>query len=285
MKVDFHIHTTYSDGTDTPSEIVRCAEKIGLGAIAITDHDTVEGVDAAIEEGKRFDIEVLPGVEISSGGESEDIHILGYLLDHKNRTLNKKLQEMKNQRSDRVPKMLAKLKEHGMEIPLELVKSIAGNGVISRQHIGEAMCKKGYISSKQEAFSKYIGRGRSCYVPRAKMLEGETISLIRSAGGIPVIAHPALIKDIENLAKYIVKLKEQGLMGVEIWYPYDKVQNRIRSDFPGKEKFFKWLQQIVQKENLLCTGGSDYEGKNKPVKLGEVSIPYTYVERLKVKSM
>ena len=267
-KIDLHIHTTASDGRFTPAEIVRKAQENGLAYIAITDHDSVDGVIQAREAAGRFPgITVISGVEINTDIPSGELHILGYLVDCDNQELTATLERLRNSRIERAKKIVAKLQGLGVNIGYQRVRELAGEGSIGRPHIAQAMLEKGYIATFKEAFIKYIGHGGPAYVGRDKITPAEATQLILRAQGIPVLAHPFTIENPEPL---ISELKSEGLMGLEVYYgshSTEQVQESLR---------------IAQKYDLVPTGGTDFHGLDTLMELplGGVEVPLESVERL-----
>jgi len=267
-KIDLHIHTTASDGRFTPAEIVRKAQENGLAYIAITDHDSVDGVIQAREAAGRFPgITVISGVEINTDIPSGELHILGYLVDCDNQELTVTLERLRNSRVERAKKIVAKLQGLGVNIGYQRVQELAGEGSIGRPHIAQAMLEKGYIATFKEAFIKYLGHGGPAYVGRDKITPAEATQLILRAQGIPVLAHPFTIENPEPL---ISELKSEGLMGLEVYYgshSTEQVQESLR---------------MAQKYDLVPTGGTDFHGLDTLMELplGGVEVPLESVERL-----
>ncbi len=263
---DLHLHTFFSDGTYSPEELVNEASNQGLSAIAITDHDTVDGIDRGIEAGKLSGIEVLPGIELTVEYQAKEIHLLGYLIDYKNEDLKQKLKVLNNNRVERIYKITDKLKEQGVNLNPQAVFNLAKNGSPGRLHIARAMVAEGIISSTYEAFRKYIGDKCPSYAAGFKFSPQEGIDLIKSLKGIPVLAHPYSINNDE----LIPLLVDFGLMGIEVYYA-EHTQSMINFYF-----------DMVKKYNLLMTGGSDCHGNAKSeIKIGTIKIPYELVEKLK----
>lgn len=253
--IDLHTHTTESDGTDTPSVLIDYAIEKGLKAIAITDHDTTDGLEEAINHAKGRDIEVINGVEFSTSRDnlSFDIHILGYYFDKDNADFNIKLKEIRDSRHLRNLEILQKLCDIGFELTHNEVAALAFDGVITRAHMAKAMVAKGYIKHPNKAFEKYIGNNCVAFVARKKLTPEMAIQMILDAGGVPVIAHPTLYKlKVKALDKLVEELAAAGLKGIEGVY----------SMYAPHE--VSYLKEIAQKHNLIITGGSDYHGDNKP---------------------
>ncbi|NLK35873.1 MAG: PHP domain-containing protein [Gracilibacteraceae bacterium] len=267
LRADLHIHTTASDGFLSPEEVVRWAGIKRLAAIGITDHDTVKGISPAKKAALRFGVEVIPGIELSTIFEDEEIHILGYYIDYKTRWFTDILEKIQNSRYERAGKIVDKLNDMGIDITLEQVKGIADEGSMGRPHIARAMIDKGYISNIREAFSEYIGKDRPAYVERYKLSSGEAIDMIKRLGGISVLAHPGLINNKTNIEKII----DLGIDGIEVYHTKhddETVRNSLA---------------IAHSRKLLITGGSDCHGiklNNEPI-LGNCSIDYKYVQMLK----
>lgn len=267
MKADLHLHTTASDGRLSPQEIVRKASQLGLDVIAITDHDSVEGIPPALEAAKSFpQLLVIPGVEINTDMPRGEAHILGYFIDYRDPELNHSLKELRNSRYERGRKMIAKLADIGIEIDWERVLELATGGTIGRPHIAQAMVERGYISSLHEAFAKYIGRNGPAYVERKKLTPVDAVKLILNAGGLPFLAHPA---DIEYLEAFVNQLKKAGMAGLEVYYAKYSPSKIAR------------LQALAKKYDLLASGGSDYHGLDNTIgtNIGSVNLPPKSVQQ------
>ena len=277
-EVDLHVHTTASDGTMSPAEVVRYAKEKGLRAIAITDHDTIEGLDEGIREGKVQKLEVIPGLELSVDYPKGTMHLLGYYIDPDCSQLVEKLMVVQKARSERNFKMLKKLQELGIEVGLSELKRAAGHGQIGRPHFAQIMVQKGYVNSFQEAFDHFLRKGGPAYVEKFKFSPEEAMRIIVEAGGVPVLAHPFTLNQLNKreLEELILELKEKGLEGIEVYYPDHTVQQR---------EFYRYL---AEKHGLFISGGSDFHGQTKEgVELGEgygdIELPYSLVEELKAK--
>jgi predicted metal-dependent phosphoesterase TrpH len=263
---DLHLHTIFSDGTNSPEELVIRAEKAGLSAIAVVDHDTVRGIEAASSAGKQANIEVLPGIELSAEFEGLEIHILGYLIDYRNKNLLEKLDSLKENRIARVYKIIEKLKNLGVNLNPETVLALGQKGTVGRLHIARIMVREGLVGSIYEAFQKYIGDKSPAYVLNFKLSPQQAIELIKGAAGIPVLAHPYILKRDDLIPQFV----DYGLKGLEVYYP-EHTQSKITT-YLG----------LAKKYALLVTGGSDFHGEVKPdVKIGDTRIPYGLVEKLK----
>lgn len=266
-KVDLHIHTTFSDGTLTPYEVVEKGYYKNLSALGITDHDTMEGIAAAEIAGKKFGVEIIPGFEFSTDYEGNELHILGYYCSQDNAILTEILNIVKDSRFERMVSMVEKIKKLGLNIELsDILKTIKGD-ILGRPHLAAVICQKGYCKSSREAFQKYIGKDCPAYVERFKVNTFEAIDMIVKAGGIPVLAHPG-IYDADEL---IPLLKNGGLSGIEVFHP----DHDINAIFRYKE--------IASKYDLLITGGSDFHDQEigSSTLLGNITVDYTCVEKMK----
>ena len=271
MYADLHIHTTASDGRSKPAEVVIEAKSKGLSAIAITDHDTTDGIFEAIDEGLKNQIEVIPGVELSTLAGDREIHILGYYLDWESSLLQEKLASFIEARQNRAVKMVEKLNKLGIKISLQRVEEVAGSNFVGRPHIARVLLENGYINEISEAFSeKYIGRNGRAYVERFKLNPAEGIDLLLKTGAIPVLAHPGYLSQGPPMLKQeIGSLVNNGLRGIEVYY------SRHTNEQEG------YYSQIARTFDLLVTGGSDYHGYDNPSNsLGKIMLPYKYVEAL-----
>ncbi len=263
---DLHIHTTFSDGSYTPQEIVRASVKQGVSAISIVDHDTVEGIDLTIDTAKNENIEVIPGRELSTDCDGLEVHILGYFIDYKNEHLLAKLDSLRKIRIQRLYKILNKLSVMGINLDADSVFDIANKATVGRLHIAQAMLKQGIVGSIPEAFQKYIGNKCPAYVCGFGFSPLEAIRLIKDITGIPVLAHPYSLKRDELIPQFV----NYGLMGLEVYYP------------EHSQAMINFYLGLAREYNLLITGGSDYHGEVKSgVNIGMINFPYELVERLK----
>ncbi|MFC2016603.1 PHP domain-containing protein [Chloroflexota bacterium] len=267
-KVDLHIHSTVSDGLLTPAEIVRKSAEAGLTVIALTDHDTVDGIAPALEAAKAFPrLKVIPGIEINTDVPKGEAHVLGYFIDYTHPELQAPLRRMRNSRQERAQGMITKLRNLGLPIEWERVKEIAGSGSIGRPHIARAMLEKGYIASIKEAFTKYIGWGGPAYIEREKRTPEEAVKLILQVNGLPVLAHPFTIKDPEAM---VTELKASGLVGIEAYYEGYTAEEINR------------LVSLAKRHGLITTGGSDYHGLDASAEtmIGSADVPIESAEQL-----
>jgi len=268
MKIDLHLHSTASDGRFSPQELVSMAASSGLEAIAITDHDSVEGVAPALLAAQEFpSLKVIPGVEVSTDVPHGEVHILGYFIDYGDPELISTLEGLRSSRRLRAQRMIAKLANLGIHIEWERVQEIAGDGSIGRPHIAQAILERGYVSSPKEAFVKYISREGPAYVERKKMTPEQAVELVVKTGGLPVLAHPA---DIDRLEELIPRLQKVGLVGIEAYY------NGYQS------KLVKYLASLARKYGLIASGGSDYHGLEgvSETALGGVVVPFECLKQL-----
>ena len=273
--VDLHVHSTASDGTFTPKEVVKLAAKAGLSAFALTDHDTVKGVDEAIEAAKKLNLEVIPGVEISTRYKEKEIHIVGLFLDHHNSQLLVGLGNEIDIRNKRNQMLIEKFNEYGFPVTMEKMHEMFPDSVITRAHFASYMAKKGYVKSTLDAFNRYLGEGMPLYVPRDKKSPEEAIKLITSAGGVAILAHPLLYHlTMGELKDLCIMLKDLGLVGIESMY----------STYKGFDELS--VKNLAKEVGLLESGGSDFHGANKPhIKIGSgmgtLRISSEYMEKLR----
>ena len=280
LRIDLHIHSTASDGSLTPAEIIDHAQKLNLAAIAITDHDSIDGSKEALQIAIPPSLHFLTGVEISAAHPpffpgSGSFHILGYDINLYNRDLNRVLRKLQEARKNRNPKILNKLKKLGFQLSLEEVDQEGGEGQLGRPHIAYAMLKKGFVASIDEAFDKYLGTQKAAYVDKDRIECEQAIKIIRAAGGIPVLAHPALLNigDNQQLDTLLQNLMKIGLAGIEVYYPEHSPQQ------------IQQYTELAEKYNLLMTGGTDFHGAIMPeIKMGsgegDLFVPYNLYKEL-----
>ncbi|MCI8805956.1 MAG: PHP domain-containing protein [Clostridiales bacterium] len=276
-RVDLHTHTTFSDGTFTPEEIIDYAVKKNIKALAITDHDNFDGVSEAVFHGKKYNVEVINGIEMSTDFFNKEIHIVGLFIDIKNKQLNSELNGLKEKRKKRNCLAIEKLRKLNINITYNELEEISSNKIITRAHFAKILMRKGYINSVKECFDKYMGEGQAAYVKREVISPEETISLINNAGGIAILAHPLLYNLIDDeLNEMILHLKSIGLKGIECIYSTHTEENT------------KYLIALAKKYNLKISGGSDFHGENRPnldlgTGYGDLYVPYEVLENLKEK--
>ena len=280
LGIDLHIHSTASDGSLTPAEIINRAQRLNLAAIAITDHDSIYGSKEALQAGIPPSLKFLTGIEISAAHPtffpgSGSFHILGYCIRLDNQALNQALNRLREARKNRNPKIIKRLNELGLKISLEDVNPTIAHGQLGRPHIAQVMIKKGFVKSMDEAFDKFLGAGKPAYVDKNRIGCEETIKMIRDAGGVPVLAHPALlnINDDFQLEELIQNLIKIGMRGIEVYYPEHSPKQMQR------------YRELANKYNLLITGGTDFHGSITPkiemgTGKGTLFIPYKLYEEL-----
>ena len=263
---DLHVHTSKSDGTFTPEEVVREGLARGLSTIAITDHDTVEAIPQAQAQAKGTDLEIISGIELTAQYENQEIHILGYFIDYKNGTLLEKLKTVQLKRIERIYKIVNNLGEQGVSLNPQSVFDISGKGTAGRMHIARALVKEGWVTNTAEAFRKYIGDKSPAYVLGFNLSPLEAINLIKGSGGTAVLAHPYILRNDELIGEFT----GYGLEGIEVYYP------------EHSQSMVNFYLDLARKLNLLVTGGSDFHGSVKPeIKLGAIKIPVELVEKLR----
>lgn len=253
-KIDLHMHTTASDGTSSPEELVKTCSELSLETIAVTDHDNTTAVETLKKAAEEYDLEVVSGIEISTYRGEAEYHILGYFIDLENDSLLGLTEAILQSRVDRTHEMIEKLTEMGYPLEFSDVKKFSSGVSLGRPHVARALMEKGYVDSINQAFTdEFIGGGGRAYVEKKKVLPVEAITVILKAGGVPVIAHPNLINHGKPLdKKEIARLKDVGLKGVEVY--------QTKHDKKTTERYKK----IAKELDLLITGGSDYHGDNSP---------------------
>ena len=262
---DLHIHSIYSDGSFNPYKIVQLCKKCNLKAIALTDHDTVSGIDEAFSY-STHDFEVIPAVEMSSNISYVDIHILGYYIDHKNPILLEYLDDFKQHRAQRVRDIISKLYRDGIKLEFEQIKLVAKDCSLGRPHVAEVLLENGYVKSVTEAFHRYLGYGLPYYVPKKDVAPKKVIEIIKESKGIPVIAHPGTINNEAMLYQLIM----DGALGIEVWHP------------EHTQRWRQALYEIALKNGLLMTGGSDCHGRRiDSVRIGLSGCGEEEIKKLK----
>ena len=270
--VDLHVHTNCSDGTFTPRQAVSYAKQVRLTAISITDHDTVDAIPFALEEGNKLGVEIIPGVELSCEIESQqrsEMHILGYFMNWEDTKFREFLKVFRKARHERAEKILKKLAGIGISLKEGVLERIAGEGSIGRLHFAKAIVESGFAKSVQEVFQKYLSADRPAYVPKYKLSPEDGIKLIKEAGGIAVLAHPYYVHYSNR--DLITDLVTAGLGGIEVWHSRHS---------PSAIRTFK---QIANDLNLIATGGSDCHGPygQESALMGTIKVSYSVVEALK----
>jgi predicted metal-dependent phosphoesterase TrpH len=274
--VDLHLHTTASDGVMSPSEIVRYAKAKGLQAIAITDHDTIEGLEEGLSEGEKIGFEVIPGVEISAEHSPGSMHLLGFFIDNHHPFLNERLEYLQKARTERNPKIVEKLNRLGIKITYEEVLKASGGGQVGRPHFAQVLLEKKYVKNFQDAFDRFLKKGAPAYVDKFRFTAKEALHFINGAKGVAVLAHPNTLNmdGYSELEDLVLQLTEEGLKGIEVYYPEHSALKVAQ------------YKTLAQRYGLLMTGGTDYHGIEKNgldigVGRGEMKLPYSIVEGLK----
>jgi predicted metal-dependent phosphoesterase TrpH len=274
-RLDFHLHTTHSDGSCTPAEVIGLAAKAGVTALAITDHDITTGIPEATAAGKDLEIEIIPGIEISSLLGNSELHMLGYFLDYQNARLNERLMRLRESRHRRNPKIIERLQAAGIDITYDEVRALAGTDSVGRPHIARVLMEKGVVSSAKEAFDQWLADGRPAYVARELPTPAEAIHWIKEAKGLAVLAHPTWVKITEGTLTDLVRtLKADGLDGVEVHYS---------THSPRQTRDYLAL---AAQQGLLVTGGSDFHGLTKPdievgIGKGALHVPDSLLDKMK----
>jgi predicted metal-dependent phosphoesterase TrpH len=273
--IDLHTHSVFSDGTNTPEELVEMAEKRGLKALALTDHDTVGGVPRLLAAAENLSVEAVPGIELSADCDRGTMHILGYFIDYTCPVLLEKINIVQQGRNVRNQEILKKLNKLGYILQWSDVQRHAGEDVIGRPHFAQALLERKHVKSKKAAFDLLLAKGRPGYAERYRYSAQECIELIRKAGGVSVLAHPAtLYLPDDQLRAVVVGLKDFGLDGIEAHYGEHRPENM--------RKFIQWAKEL----DLICSGGTDFHGKNTPdLKLGrgfgQLNVPDEVLDNLK----
>ncbi len=277
--VDLHVHTTASDGIESPTQVVSKAHELGLAGIAITDHDTTHGVDEGVRVGTNLGIEVVPGVEISCKWLDHRIHLLGLYIDTMDTALRSLLEWMQAGREARLPKMLARLRALGIVIDQQEVEAEAAGESTGRPHLARVLVRNGIVSSLEEAFDKYLAFGRPAYAERPRPTIAEGIQAILDAKGLPVIAHPLTVN--VSPRELISPLVKQGLQGIEYYYPWQDVTGQPPEWYATIDSQLALLDELAEEFKLILTGGSDYHGP-VPGKadLGSIPVPVFRLESL-----
>lgn len=270
--IDLHTHSTRSDGSFTPSDLVDEAIKQKLSAFALTDHDTTAGLNEAINYANDKEVRIIPGIELSTSYGSVDIHIVGIFIDRTSEKLQTYLTDIIQARTDRNIAMCKKFEEHKIFFTLEDLERENPDSVITRAHIAKYLFEHGYTKSVREAFDRYVGDHASCFIPREHISSAEGVKIILEAGGLPILAHPVLYPlSSSNLEKLVKELAEAGLVGIETTYSTYSMGDTSK------------MKALAKKYNLLESGGSDFHGKLKPtIQLGtgrgELFIPSTFLD-------
>lgn len=269
MKFDLHTHTTNSDGMFSSKDLIDLAVKKKLNGIAITDHDNIDGLQEAIDYSLEFEnFKLIPGIEFSSIYKGQEVHILGYFIDYKDKRLIKLSEEIKNSRINRSFKIIEKLNKLGVNITIEDVKYFSQKDFIGRPHIARALIKNGYVKNISEAFEKYLGINSPAYADRYKINIEKIIDLIETIGGVSILAHPGLIGD-RNIIDYCIS---KGINGLEAIYPEHSADD------------FRYFFDKAKKNKLIITGGSDFHGdRSKDILLGDYYVGIDTINQMEMK--
>ena len=273
VKVDLHLHTTHSDGTLSPRQLVDLCASRGLKAIAISDHDSTEGIPEALAAATRHDVEIIRAIELSTDVPGAEIHMLGYFVNTDDHPFQDLLKKFRNGREDRGRKMVEKLNALGIDISWEQVERIADGASVGRPHIAQAMVERGYMKYKKDAFDQYLGRNGPAYVERMRLKPEDAVKVLVDNGALPVMAHPLYYerKDMTKLRTTVANLKDAGMVGLEVYY----------GEFSGEE--VEMLKGLAQELGLVPCGGSDYHASGNPgeIQPGSAGPPMDSVEALR----
>ena len=265
-----HVHSTFSDGTNTPKQLAKIAKDAGLYAFSLTDHDTTEGLPFILEAAKQYNIKIIPGVELSTGylNLEQDVHILGYNIDYESEVFENHLKAFQQERIDRNKKMIRNLADDGIDISYEKMLELYPDAVITRAHFARYLMEMGYVKSVREGISEFLSKESKYYVKRTLITPADAVRIIKEAGGKAVLAHPLLYGlDDTELNILIKMLVNAGLDGIEAMYSLNSEADE------------KYVMSLARKYNLKISGGSDYHGSNKPdISIGKgkgnLKIPY-----------
>ncbi len=268
---DLHCHTTASDGFLSPRKLVLLAQEKGLSFLGVTDHDTMKGLEEAEKAGEELGVRIVPGLEISTDSTGEEIHILGYFCRPGFAPLEERLGEMREGRRGRIRQMVERLREAGLELTAEEVFRRVKGETPGRVHVAQTLLERGYVATVEEAFARYLDRGRPGYVPRPRLHPREAVGLVRRAGGTPVLAHPGLSRR-ELVLALLPELVEEGLQGIEVYYPEHRPEDTAA------------YLELCRRWDLIPTGGSDFHGPGHRGELGQVAVEEWVVEALRARS-
>lgn len=274
-KIDLHTHSKISDGSMQPEELVAYAASHDLSAIALTDHDTAAGLDRALNAAKDYDIEVIPGIELSAWNGSVEVHIVGLFIDHHHPSFLEQIHVVSHARELRNLEMIDIMQKHGIDITSEKLAASEGSGILTRANFASYLQKIGIVKTYQEAFDKYLEKGKPFYIPRKKLTPEAAITAIKTAGGIPVLAHPLLYKYTDTeLDRCVAHLKELGIEALEVYYSRNLGNDTQR------------MRRLADKYGLAYSGGSDFHGTYKPdieigTGTGNLFVCYDILKKLK----
>ncbi len=267
-RLDLHLHSTASDGTLSPTDVVKLAAQTKLQIIALTDHDTTQGIDEALAAGDAAGVEVIPGVELSTSVDAGELHMLGYLIDFHQSSLVKRLAQFQEARRGRADQIVEKLNAIGVRLDLDRVRELAGEGSIGRAHVARALVEAGHVASMDEAFERYLSRGRAGYVARPRLSPVEAVELVHASGGVAVLAHPFSVADLDTT---LARLVGAGLDGIEVFYSLYNDEQRHA------------LANLAERFDLVPTGGSDFHGpgEREGREIGTAPVPSGTADRLR----
>jgi 3',5'-nucleoside bisphosphate phosphatase len=274
-RIDLHTHTNFSDGSFSPAALVELAHKKGLNILAITDHDTTDGLAEAMEAAQALPLELIPGIELSTEFQGRETHMLGYFIDPADPQFQARLERLRATRLDRIQHILERLHSLNVEISLAEVEQVAGSGTIGRPHIAQVLIDKGYVKGMKEAFERFLGVRGAAYVRRVVPEAAEIITWISDAGGVPILAHPYW--EGLNANETVISCRtmvDQGLRGLEVFYGTFSAR-QISSNL-----------HLARHFGLLVTGGSDFHGTFKPeISIGSgrgsLNVPSTVMDHLR----
>ncbi len=272
--IDLHTHSTFSDGSFTPEQLAAAAAAAGLTAISLTDHDSVMGVDRFLAACSKQKVRGIPGVEISLDFPDGTMHMLGYFIDHRNPALTQHVAKLRSGREHRNREILKQVNAMGLTLTMSEVAAYAGEDNVGRLHFSQALVARGYVRTRDEAFKKYLSKGKPGYANRLRMTPAQGVEIIRNAGGLAVLAHPfTLHLGKQSLEKLVGDLAQAGLQGIEVFCP------------PQSPKQVKQYSSLADKFNLVATGGTDFHGAPMPdIKLGtgfgDLNVPDTVLDQL-----
>lgn len=265
MRVDLHIHSKFSDGVLSMKEITSTLSNNGIRIFALTDHDTVDGIDEAYREAKKYSLEFIPGIEISTEFNNREVHVLGYYINHKCPDLLKELKILKEHRQNRASRILEKLEFEGMHFCNNTLERDGDTGVLGRPHIADILIENGYVKNRKEAFTKYLSKGSIGYIPRKKITVSQAVSIIKNAGGVPVLAHPG----ISFLNEQLDDVVNLGIEGIEVWHPDHNLT------------LIDYFYNYALRNDLIMTGGTDWHGDKNYKCLNFFKLPYENILKMK----
>ena len=280
-RADLHCHTIASDGDHPPADVVRMAKEAGLAAIAITDHDTTAGLDEALKAGSKYQIEVVPGIEAKCELNGYGAEVLGYFVEPHHKAMVEQRRDLQKRRYERIAGMVERLRRAGVMVRMEDVEESAGDAPLGRPHLAAALVRAGYAATLDEAFVRFLYRGRPAYLPIRKPSADVVVRRIREAGGVPVLAHPGCLITCPDIEAFIRAFVEVGVEGLEVWYPYGIAGRRVRDEAKNRRSFCARMQRLADRLGLLKTGGSDFHSVSRLAPLGAATCSYETLLALK----